>query len=99
MYLTVDGIPEEVLLEPLNEYTAQTESGRPASSGPGDIGTSMPGNVVDIMVKEGDKVAIGDPVFVIEVMKMETEIKAQVAGHVSAVYIQKGDRVTAREAS
>ena len=30
LYLTVDGIPEEVLLEPLNEYTPQTESGRPA---------------------------------------------------------------------
>ena len=98
LYLTVDGVPEEVLLEPLNEYTAQTESGRPASSGPGDISTSMPGNVVDIMVKEGDSVAIGDPVFVIEVMKMETEIKAQVAGRVAALHIQKGDRVTPGEA-
>lgn len=98
LYLTVDGVPEEVLLEPLNEYTAQSESGRPASSGPGDISTSMPGNVVDIMVKEGDTVAIGDPVFVIEVMKMETEIKAQIAGSVSAVHIQKGDRVTPGEA-
>ncbi|BCG63626.1 MAG: pyruvate carboxylase subunit B [Methyloprofundus sp.] len=98
LYLTVDGIPEEVLLEPLNEYTAQTELGRPSSNGPGDISTSMPGNVVDIMVKEGDKVAIGDPLFVIEVMKMETEIKAQVEGHVAAVHIQKGDRVTPGEA-
>lgn len=98
VYLTVDGVPEEVLLEPLNEYTVQTESGRPASSGPGDIGTSMPGNVVDIMVKEGDTVAIGDPVFVIEVMKMETEIKAQVAGRVFSIHIQKGDRVTPGEA-
>ena len=54
--------------------------------------------MVDILVKEGDKIAIGDPVFVIEVMKMETEIKAQVAGHVSAVHIRKGDRVTPGEA-
>jgi pyruvate carboxylase subunit B len=97
LYLTVDGIPEEVLLESLNEYTAQTESGRPASSGPGDISASMPGNVVDVVVKEGDAVAIGDPLFVIEVMKMETEIKAQVGGHVAAVHIQKGDRVTPGE--
>ena len=58
----------------------------------------MPGNVVDIVVKEGDKVAIDDPLFVIEVMKMETEIKAQVGGRVSAVHIQKGDRVTPGEA-
>ncbi|OQK18714.1 pyruvate carboxylase subunit B [Methyloprofundus sedimenti] len=98
LYLTVDGIPEEVLLEPLNEYTAQNESGRPVSRGPGDISTSMPGNVVEVLVKVGDKVAIGNPVFVIEAMKMETEIKAQVAGSVSAVHIQKGDRVTPGEA-
>ncbi len=98
LYLTVDGMPEEVLLESLNEYTGQTESGRPTSRGAGDISTSMPGNVVDIMVQEGDAVAIGDPLFVIEVMKMETEIKAQVKGKVAAVHIQKGDRVTPGEA-
>jgi len=98
LYLTVDGIPEEVLLEPLNEYTAQNESGRPVSSRPGDISTSMPGNVVEVLVKIGDKVTIGNPVFVIEAMKMETEIKAQVAGSVSAVHIKKGDRVTPGEA-
>ncbi len=98
LYLTVDGIPEEVLLEPLNEYTEQHQSGRPVSRGPGDISTSMPGSVVDILVKEGDEVAIGDPLFVIEVMKMETEIKAQVKGCISAIHIQKGDRVTPGEA-
>ena len=98
VYLTVDGMPEEVLLEPLNEYAAQSESGRPVSRGAGDISTSMPGNVVDVLVKEGDKVAIGDPLFVIEAMKMETEIKAQIGGHISAVHIQKGDRVTPGEA-
>lgn len=98
VYLTVDGIPEEVLLEPLNEYATQSESGRPANSGPGDIGTSMPGNVVEVLVQQGDKVAIGAPLFVIEAMKMETEIKAQIAGKVSAVHIEKGDRVTPGEA-
>ena len=98
VYLTVDGVPEEVLLEPLNEYAAQSESGRPVSSAPGDISTSMPGNVVDVLVKPGDTVTIGDPLFVIEAMKMETEIKAQIAGKVLAVHIQKSDRVTPGEA-
>jgi len=98
LYLTVDGMPEEVLLEPLNEYTGQNESGRPASRGPGDISTSMPGNVVEVMVNEGDQVAIGDTLFIIEAMKMETEIKAQVAGRVANIHIKKGDRVTPGEA-
>ncbi len=98
LYLTVDGIPEEVLLQPLNEYTGQNQSGRPASRGPGDISTSMPGNVVEVMVNEGDQVAIGDTLFIIEAMKMETEIKAQVAGRVANIHIKKGDRVTPGEA-
>ncbi|TXL03746.1 hypothetical protein BMR07_14460, partial [Methylococcaceae bacterium CS1] len=36
--------------------------------------------------------------FVIEAMKMETEIKAQIVGKVLAVHIQKSDRVTPGEA-
>ncbi len=98
LYLTVDGMPEEVLLQPLNEYTGQNESGRPASRGPGDISTSMPGNVVEVMVNEDDQVTIGDTLFIIEAMKMETEIKAQVAGRVANIHIKKGDRVTPGEA-
>ncbi len=98
LYLTVDGVPEQVLLQPLNEYTGQNSAGRPASRGPGDISSSMPGNVVEVMAKEGEQVAIGDTLFIIEAMKMETEIKAQVAGLVVAVHINKGDRVTPGEA-
>ncbi|TXL23625.1 hypothetical protein BMR03_01335 [Methylococcaceae bacterium HT2] len=86
------------ILAPLNEYAAQSESGRPVSSAPCDISTSMPGNVVDVLVKPGDTVTIGDPLFVIEAMKMETEIKAQIVGKVLAVHIQKSDRVTPGEA-
>ena len=98
LYLTVDGMPEEVLLQSLNEYTGQDQTGRPASKGPGDISTSMPGNVVEVMVNEGEQVALGATLFIIEAMKMETEIKAQVAGRVAKVHIKKGDRVTPGEA-
>lgn len=97
LYLTVDGVPEEVILQPLNEYAQQTASGRPAATAPGDITSSMPGNVIDVLVKENDKVAVGDALLVIEAMKMETEIKASISGTVSAIYIQKGDRITPGE--
>ncbi len=98
LYLTVDGMPEEVLLQSLNEYTGQDQTGRPASKGPGDISTSMPGNVVEVMVNEGEQVEVGATLFIIEAMKMETEIKAQVAGRIAKVHIKKGDRVTPGEA-
>lgn len=97
LYMTVDGIPEEVMLQPLDEYEQQSESGRPAAKEPGDITTTMPGNVIDVLIKEGDKVTAGTPLLIIEAMKMETEIKASITGTISAVYIQKGDRVSPRE--
>lgn len=97
IYLTVDGIPEEVLIQPLNEYAPQGAPGRPIASSPGDITTAMPGNVVEVLVKEGDQVAAGASLLVIEAMKMETEIKASIAGTIAAVHIQKGDRITPGE--
>jgi len=97
LYLTVDGVPEEVILQPLNEFAPQSASGRPIAMAPGDITSSMPGNVIEVLVKEGEKVTMGAPLLVIEAMKMETEIKASISGTVSSIYIQKGDRITPRE--
>ena len=54
----------------------------------------MPGNVVDVLVKEGDTVKAGQAVLISEAMKMETEIQAPIAGKVKAVHVAKGDRVT-----
>ena len=97
LYLTVDGVPEEVIVHSLNEYQQQTTSGRPTATAPGDISTSMPGNVIEVLVEEGEKVAMGAPLLVIEAMKMETEIKSPLAGTVAMLYIQKGDRITPGE--
>jgi len=57
----------------------------------------MPGNVVDVLVKEGDSVQAGQGILVTEAMKMENEIQANIAGTVANVYVQKGDRVTPGE--
>jgi pyruvate carboxylase subunit B len=67
---------------------------RPRPSHPGHVTTAMPGTIVDVKVKAGDKVNAGDPVLVIEAMKMENEIQAPVGGTVVSVYVTKGDAVT-----
>lgn len=59
--------------------------------------TTMPGNIVDVLVGEGDQVSAGAPVLIIEAMKMETEVKATKSGTVKAVNIAKGDRVAPGE--
>jgi pyruvate carboxylase subunit B len=108
-YVTVDGVPEEILVETLGETFATGDvtgdmrasgkvSRRPKASQEGHVTSSMPGTIVDVMVKVGDRVKAGDPVLVIEAMKMENEVPATVTGSVVAVNIAKGDSVNPDEA-
>ena len=97
IYLSMDGMPEEVVFEPLNEFVADGKSGRKRATDPGHVTTTMPGNIVDVLVKEGDSVKVGQTVLIAEAMKMETEVHANVAGTVKAIYVSKGDRVTPGE--
>ena len=96
-YLSLDGMPEEVVFEPLNAFVGEGSSKRKQASEPGHVTTSMPGNVVDVLVKVGDSVKAGQAVLVSEAMKMESEIQAAIAGTVKAVNVAKGDRVNPGE--
>ncbi|WP_207884976.1 sodium-extruding oxaloacetate decarboxylase subunit alpha [Pseudomonas sp. 30_B] len=96
-YLSVDGMPEEVVFEPLNEFVSGGGSKRKNASEPGHVTTTMPGNIVDVLVKEGDSVKAGQAVLITEAMKMETEVQAGIAGTVKAIHVAKGDRVNPGE--
>ena len=95
--ISIDGMPEEVVFEPLNAFVGGGGSQRKQASAPGDVSTTMPGNVVDVLVAVGDVVKAGQTVLVSEAMKMETEIQAPIAGTVKAVHVAKGDRVNPGE--
>ena len=96
-YLSIDGMPEEVVFEPLNDFVAGTGGKRKQAQAPGDVSTSMPGNIVEVLVKEGDQVKAGQAVLISEAMKMETEVQAPIAGTVKVVHVAKGDRVNPGE--
>lgn len=106
-YVSVDGVPEEIMVETLEEIgvaesgevlPAKTKgSKRPQARQPGHVTTSMPGTIVDVLVKEGDEVQEGAPLLVTEAMKMETELQAPISGKVVAVHVQKGDTVNPDE--
>lgn len=57
------------------------------------IKAPMPGLIIDLRVKVGDQVKAGDPLLVLEAMKMENIIKAPGEGIVKQVKIKKGDTV------
>ncbi len=64
------------------------------ASGAGKAVTSpLPGVIIEVSVKEGQAVKAGQKIAVIEAMKMENEIQADVDGTVTAILVNKGDSV------
>lgn len=55
----------------------------------------MPGRVISILVRPGERVSIGDEVCVVEAMKMEQSILAPIDGVVKTIYVQPMDPVGA----
>ena len=65
-----------------------------ASDGEGTpVKAALPGNVLKVLVTEGDSIEEGDVLAVVEAMKMETEIKSPVSGTVKSVDIEVGNKV------
>ena len=64
---------------------------------PTEIGANIPGNIIKVLINEGDTVEEKQPIAVIEAMKMETNILAPVKGEVAKIHIKEGQQVKAGE--
>lgn len=89
---TVNGKTYDVsIVEGMKEVAA---SG--ASNGAGtEVKSPLPGAILKVIAREGDMVEEGDVLFLMEAMKMETEIKAPCAGKVGSIRVDVGATVTA----
>lgn len=58
-----------------------------------DIKAPMPGLVLNVSVAEGQAIKKGDPILVLEAMKMENVIKAPADGSIRKISVNKGDKV------
>lgn len=76
---------------------APAATGTPAA-GAGDVVAAMGGVIVEVDVKVGQSVAIGDRLLVIEAMKMKTPITSTRAGEVTRVLVSPGDAVEGGQA-
>lgn len=75
---------QDLLLDRLGFKTA-------AEIGEGELNAPMPGKILEILVEEGDEVELGEPVAILEAMKMENELKAPVSGVIESISVAKGD--------
>ena len=66
-------------------------------SGNGRIKAPIPGLITRVLVSEGDEVEIGQPVLVLEAMKMENEIRTPCTGPIKTIHVLPGQSVTRNE--
>ena len=73
---------------------APAPAAAPAAVGEGaKVEAPMPGTILEVKVAVGDTVKAGQPVVVLEAMKMENDIVAPVDGKVTSIVVKKGDAV------
>ena len=97
VFFELNGQPRDVnvvdrTLEPETLAAVQADPDDPKQ-----IGSSMPGMVVDVAVEVGGTVAQGDKLLSLEAMKMETTLYAERDGKVAEVLVYRGSQVTPRD--
>lgn len=82
---------------PVQEAPAPAPQAAPQANmdvtGGTEVSAPMPGNILDVVVKVGDTVAVNQNLLVLEAMKMENNIVAPIAGTVVAVNVTKGENI------
>lgn len=80
---------------PSTDVSQQTMKTAPAGSvaGGGVIKSPLPGVILDIHVREGDKIVLGQKLITLEAMKMENVINSDKEGTVQSIKFNKGDNV------
>jgi biotin carboxyl carrier protein len=79
----------------INGRRRRRNEGTAAARGPQRLLAAMPGKVVRLLVKPGDRVEAGQPLVVVEAMKMENELRAGRSGTVTEIHVKEGASVEA----
>lgn len=77
----------------LDILIAQLGFNKPPKKELKEINAPMPGLVKEVFVKEGDAIAVGDNLFILEAMKMENIIKSSGEGTISKILVIQGEKV------
>ena len=96
MTVHVDGVPVDVSVVPSRpSWGKGAAAAHSGGEGPQRVTAPMPGKIVKLLVKPGDRVEPRQGLVVVEAMKMENELRARSAGTVSEVRVAEGSSVEA----
>jgi biotin carboxyl carrier protein len=86
----VGGIAYRLSVEGLTDAKPGRAARGTGAASKGAVTAIMPGKIIRLLVAEGDEVAEGQVVCILEAMKMENELKAPKAGRVKVLHVQPG---------
>jgi pyruvate carboxylase len=97
VFFELNGQPREVEIRDKSIKQAVAARRKADSSKPGEVGAPIPGAVSTLHVKTGQVVKEGEPLLVMEAMKMQTSVYAPVSGAIKEIAVKQRDSVEAHD--
>jgi pyruvate carboxylase len=97
VFFELNGQPRSVRVADKSTVAKRPPARKAEIGDPNQIGAPMPGNVVTVAVKAGQKVAAGDTLLTLEAMKMEAAVRADRDAEVAEVLVRPGQHVDAKD--
>ncbi|WP_096550012.1 pyruvate carboxylase [Ureibacillus thermosphaericus] len=94
IYFEINGQPREIVVQDMTVEATGHKAVKADPSNPNQIGATMPGTILKVVVSKGSPIKRGDHLLITEAMKMETTVQAPKDGVVKEIYVKEGDSIS-----
>ncbi|RID87658.1 pyruvate carboxylase [Peribacillus asahii] len=94
VYFELNGQSREVIIKDENIKSSVVAKVKADPKNKNQIGATMPGTVIKVVVEKGDQVKQGDHLIITEAMKMETTVQAPFSGTIQDIYVKDGEAIS-----
>ncbi|MDM5310142.1 pyruvate carboxylase [Peribacillus frigoritolerans] len=94
VYFELNGQSREVIIKDENIKSSVVSKIKADQKNKEQIGATMPGTVIRVVVEKGDQVKQGDHLIITEAMKMETTVQAPFSGTIKDIYVKDGEAIS-----
>ncbi|MFF2499337.1 pyruvate carboxylase [Peribacillus sp. NPDC058075] len=94
VYFELNGQSREVIIKDENVKSSVVSKLKADPKNKEQLGATMPGTVIRVVVEKGDQVKQGDHLIITEAMKMETTVQAPYSGTIKDIYVKDGEAIS-----